>query len=109
MHPKDESVSELLGRLRRQLGANAFDIVDHWDADLCAVGIARPDNHGVLVYISTFGNQKDSYFVSLELPPKPDDEHWANHPYTPAGEQRVQGFDALVQIIQEHFRYERTA
>ncbi|MBS0265205.1 MAG: hypothetical protein JSS02_24950 [Planctomycetes bacterium] len=99
----------MLDRLRSRLGAGAFDVVDHWDADLCAVGIARPDNHSVLVYISTFGRSDGGYFVSLEFPPQPDDEQWANHPYTPAGEQRVSSFDELVQVIQRHFGYDRSA
>ena len=104
---KDESIIRLLDRLRGRLGAGAFDVVDHWEGDLCAVGIARPDEHGVLVYVCTAHEPEDTYFVSLELPPRPGDEQWANHPYTPAGEQRVQGFEALVQVVQGHFGYDR--
>lgn len=106
---KDESIIRLLGRLRNRLGADAFDVIDHWEADLCAVGIARPDDHSVLVYICTFGRADEDYFVSLELPPRPNDEQWANHPYTPVGEQSVQGFDELVRIIQRHFDHDRAA
>lgn len=103
---KDESILRLLDRLRTSLGAAAFDVVDYWEADSCAVGIARPDKRGVLIYVSTFGEPEDSYFVSFELPPRNGDEQWANHPYTPSGEQQVRSFDELVQVIQRHFGYD---
>ena len=106
---KDKSIIRLLDQLRTRLGRDAFDVVDHWESDLSAVGVARPDNHGVLVYLSTFGEPEDSYFASLELPHRLGDEPWANHPYTPAGEQRVRGFDALVRLIQGHFEDEHSA
>jgi hypothetical protein len=66
---KHKSITELLDRLRTRLGTAAFDVIDHWEGDLCAVGVARPDEHGILVYVSTFGEPEGSYFVSLELPP----------------------------------------
>ena len=99
---KDESIVRLLAALKERLGVGAFDVVDHWDEDLCAIGIARRDNHGILAYISTFGQAEGTYFVSLEMPPRPPDKQWANHPYTPAGECEARSFDQLVEIIQKH-------
>jgi hypothetical protein len=89
----------MLTALRLRLGANAFDVVDHWDADLCAVGIARPDNHGILVYVSTYRRADQNYFVSLELPPDPGDELG----YKDMGERETKGFDELVDVIRKHF------
>jgi hypothetical protein len=57
---KDESITRLLEQLRRRLGVDAFDVVDHWKCDLRAIGVARPDNHSVLVCISTFGKPGSS-------------------------------------------------
>ena len=37
--------------LRESLGLDAFDIMDHWEPNLCAVGIASPRDHSVLVYV----------------------------------------------------------
>ena len=102
---KDKAIIQVLDKLRARSEVGAFDVVDHWNADLCAIGIARTDDHGVLVYISTFGKREGEYFVSLELPPRPGEEQWANHPYTPAGEQDAKTFDELVEIIQGHFSY----
>jgi hypothetical protein len=50
-----------------------------------AVGIGKTDNHGVLVYISIFRKPPDEYFVSVELPPAPDEDR----PYTPVGDLEV--------------------
>jgi hypothetical protein len=81
------------------LGQHAFDIVDHWEGDLFAVGIARPDNHAVLVYISTYNKVGEGCSVSLELPPTSG----IDFPYTKASDHNVTSFDQLVQIVQHHF------
>lgn len=102
---KDESIHRLLARLEASLGKDAFHVVDHWEADLSAIGIARPDNHGVLVYIAMFGQEEDSYFVSLELPTTAGGETWKDHPYTPAGEKQLHGLDNLLNVIRRHFAW----
>lgn len=96
---KHKSIIQLIGRLKMRMGEEAFDVVDHWDGDLMAIGIARPDNHDVLVYVCTFRKPPDEYFVSLELPPDPNDDY----PYTPAGDYEVKSFDELVELIRRHF------
>jgi hypothetical protein len=96
---KDESILDLIGRLKCRLGDDAFDVVDHWESDLFSIGIARPDNHGVLVYICTFERPPENYFVSIELPPKLG----TGLPYTPCGDFQVEGSNELVHIIRKHF------
>ena len=100
---KHHTITRLLPRLRKRLGTDAFDVVDHWDADLCAVGIARPDGHARLLYICTHGLPNGRYFASLELPPAQGGEQWANHPYTPGAEFDSLSFDELVAVIRKHF------
>jgi hypothetical protein len=95
---KDESITRMLSELRAELGAGAFDVVDHWD-DIFATGIARPDDHGVLAYVSTHDNRKNKYWVSLELPPRPGDDA----PFVPAGERQAHGIQELATIVREHF------
>ncbi|MBS1797470.1 MAG: hypothetical protein JSS81_26845 [Acidobacteria bacterium] len=94
---KTAALRRAVGRLREMLGAEAFDIVDRWDGDLCAVGVARRDDHGVLVYFSTFDRAEGRYFVSLELPSS-DPEN----PYVAAGEFDDVGFDELASIVRRH-------
>ena len=96
---KDKSITHLLTGLRAQLGANFFDVVDHWQSDPRAVGIARPDNHGVLIYISTNNAQGEACSVSLELPPPPP----SDAPYTAAGNHEAASFDELAQMVRKHF------
>lgn len=42
---KDESITWMLNELQTALEDIAFDVVDHWESDKCAIGIARPDYH----------------------------------------------------------------
>lgn len=52
---KHESVLEMLAQLSAVLNPSGWEVVDHWEADLHAVGIARRGQPEVLVYVSTYG------------------------------------------------------
>ena len=91
---KDEDIRQVVRKLQDELSTGAFDIVDHWDADPCAIGIARPDNHGVLVYIAAY---EDFYFVSLELLSVDEDL-----PYLQEDEFNNVDFKALASIVKQH-------
>jgi hypothetical protein len=74
---KDPSLLAVLDRLNEDLGDEAFAIVDHWDADLCAVGVAKPSDHARLVYISTWPPADHVLAASLmwrSLSPKGDEQ-----------------------------------
>ena len=96
---KDGSITRMLNELRAELGATVFDVVDHWESDECAIGIAKPDDHGVLVYVSTHVGSRNVYWVSLELPPKSGDDF----PYVPAGEREIRGIQELASVVRTHF------
>jgi hypothetical protein len=51
---KDPTLVAVLRQLRKDLGPNAFVVEDHWEADLNAVGIARPSDRRFLIYIATW-------------------------------------------------------
>ena len=70
---KDETIIEVLKRLRTDLGKQTFQVVDHWEADLVAVGIASPSNPRILAYISTLNYPEHGYFLELEAPGKSED------------------------------------
>ena len=55
--------------MREDLGNDAFDVVDHWDADPCAVGVAPRNDHGFLVYISSLSTTQGVYAYQCECPP----------------------------------------
>ncbi|KZN39298.1 hypothetical protein N480_00285 [Pseudoalteromonas luteoviolacea S2607] len=59
-------------RLDNEFGKDKFDIVDHWEGDFFA--IAKPDNHGILAYISMINCATEKYDVHLELPARGSEE-----------------------------------
>jgi hypothetical protein len=98
---KAKLVVELVEVLRSRVGSDAFQVIDHWPDDPMAIGIASPQNAGVLAYISITPEADDPYFVSLELPPEGE---WADHPYMPSEERHECGIDDLVAVIAAHMR-----
>lgn len=96
---KDESILRLIEKLKCAMGEDAFSVVDHWDADLLAIGIAKPENNDLLVYVSTYRQPFGSYFVSLQFPARP----FSELPYSQGDEFQVRGFHELVEVIQRHF------
>jgi hypothetical protein len=92
---KESSIVEVLDRLQARLGPDTFAIVDHWDCDRRAVGVARPDDHGVLAYIATWGS---GFYVELELPPPPGDDF----PNAVAGQHSGLSAEQVVQIVAGH-------
>jgi len=95
---KDISIINSLERLSKDLGKGTFVIQDHWDGDLNAVGIAKQENAGILVYISIFGCSEGRYDVHLELPPKLEDP-----PYEDAAEYYNVDYLSLAVIVSKHF------
>src|SRR5260370_36109345 len=68
---KDADLIGVLTKLRDAWGDGAFDVVDHWEADLHAVGVAKKGDPALLVYIGNFGRPRGTYYVELEGPPVP--------------------------------------
>jgi hypothetical protein len=92
-------------KLRDRWGDRAFDIVDHWEADAEGVGIARVEDHSVLVYICSFLDAKDTYYIELENPPSPG----SDLPYESAGIYPRVTFDELETLAGRHLRLEHPA
>lgn len=49
---KDHPLVALVRRLERDLGGSFFALVDHWGGDRPAIGLARPDDPEVLIYLA---------------------------------------------------------
>jgi hypothetical protein len=95
---KDPAILDALDQLRSRLGPDAFVLADHWEADLCAVGIASPRDPGVLVYISCYGAPAGRFAYELELTPPPGSEF----PYEVAGLGSGVSFEELVRVVAGH-------
>jgi hypothetical protein len=97
---KDAAIHAVLNRLWARLGADAFVVTDHWDADLYAIGISSPHNRGVLVYISCYGTQPGRYGYELELPAQTDAP-----PYQVAGRSSDVSFEELARVVADHLKH----
>jgi hypothetical protein len=98
---KNPAILAVLSQLRSRLGPNAFVLADHWESDLCAVGIASPHNPGVLIYISCYGEPPESFRYELELPPPNGDDF----PYQAAGTGTALSFEALAEVVAGHLTH----
>lgn len=63
---KDKSINVVIAKLFDHFGENNFHLTDHWDADLCAIGIKNSKDGEFQIYISTYQLQKNHYFVEVE-------------------------------------------
>ena len=67
MMKKHISITRLLERLKLEIDFDAIDLVDYWEADLCAIGLKKGNR---LIYISTFNylSSKEPWFdVGFEI------------------------------------------
>jgi hypothetical protein len=62
--PKDEAITFFLDWLTAS-GCD-WEIQDHWEGDLAAVGICCPGDPGRLAYVSVFGQEPGNFYVELE-------------------------------------------
>lgn len=82
-----------------RLDERGLTTIDHWDADLCAIGITRKGEPRRLVYVSTYNKQPERYFYECEeaagLPP---DE------YTVTGSEDDVDFERLLYVLEKHLK-----
>jgi hypothetical protein len=93
---KDEALLAILGQLRRDLGADAFVIEDHWEADSNAIGIARPEDRRYLIYVSIWPSGSGLSF-ECESP-----SEGADIPYEPSGMIDCSTYAQLLVAAREH-------
>ena len=98
---KDPAILAALDRLRSRLGPDAFVVADHWEPDLCAVGIVSPHNAGVLGYISCYGEPPGRFGYELELPSPPGEDI----PYQVAGTGSGVSFEELAGVVAGHLKH----
>jgi hypothetical protein len=91
-------MQELVRALAEHLGPWSFTVVDLWESDPGAIGIANIADRRILVYISV-NDSAPLYFLSFESPPAGE---WADHPYTPGAEQCVEMLSEVVALVRKH-------
>jgi len=94
---KDASITELLDRLREALVPLDWIAIDHWDADLCAVGIAPRSAPRRLVYVSTYEKSPGRYYFECECPTGTEP-----HQFEVVERGDNASFDDLVRAVRAH-------
>lgn len=75
MSTKDRSIRYVVAALR--LRENSWIVVDPWDADLFAIGVAHELNPRRRVYISTFKKAPGRYYFECEVPVGPEETDYS--------------------------------
>ncbi len=86
-----------IATLRTRFG-DAIEVVDHWDADLLAVGISRRGEPEPLVYVSAVRDQEGRFDLALELPPQLGSET----PYKDSSWRRDLGLPEVIDVVALH-------
>lgn len=97
MEHKDPRILKLLRALESSLPAGSHRIMDYWDADSSAIGVAACDEPGRLVYISTHGQAEGTYAFECEAP---TGDCSADYQVVDRGDGV--GLDALLQKLRVH-------
>lgn len=100
MSHKHASLEDAVRRLATEPGPGAFAVVDDWDADLYAIGIASPADPRVPARVSTAGMADDTFRVHLEPPSAPA----CGLPNTDGGVRGCRSFLDLAATVSAHLR-----
>ena len=84
--------------LLRMIGTGMFAIVDHWEGDRLAIGLANPRDPRVLAYVAVDPENPQHFFVELELP----SQGITDIPYTAAGAFEQLTLSAMTDIVARH-------
>jgi hypothetical protein len=77
--------------------AGSYRIMDHWDADACAIGIAAQRDPRRIVYVSTYDQEDGTYAVECEAPMEDGSDE-----YQVVGQGDGLRFDELLPRIRMH-------
>jgi hypothetical protein len=93
---KHGSIWKFLGQLSKRLDSEQFRVIDHWDSDLYAIGVAAISDLGRLVYVCTFARPPGTYTYECEIP--------AGHDAAPITTERglAGSLDEIAAIIRRH-------
>ncbi len=94
---KHSSIWTFLSGLSDKLGWENYQVVDHWDADLHAIGVASLKDPARLVYVSTFQQMPGRYAFECEV---------SGADEMPVAVQRgpALDLDGIVEIIRSHLK-----
>jgi hypothetical protein len=95
---KDNAINDALSYLQRRFGDHGFYVLDHWQEDLRAVGIASLHDPNQLVYVTHDNQAPPKYSVILERASLSSREL----PYEDCGHLDDLNLTALAAIVATH-------
>ena len=96
--PKADAIRRAVHHLEERLGKGAFQIVDHWEGDDLAIGVASCVAAQRLVYIASSNHSQHLYDCFLERAPTPQ----SGLPYECCGKFGAVSLDELVRLVSSH-------
>jgi hypothetical protein len=96
--PKVDAIRCAVHHLEERLEKGAFQIVDHWEGDDLAIGVANSGDAQRLVYIATSNHSQHLYDCFLERAPTPQ----SGVPYEDCGKFGAVSLDELAQLVSSH-------
>ena len=63
---KDPFLRSLVNNIIEKLEEKDLEIVDYWDADLCAIGLKKKGESKRLVYVSSYGESPEYFCLEFE-------------------------------------------
>lgn len=64
---KDKSIFELIEKIKAQTDFSQAEIVDHWEALLCSIGIKKGIRMVYIDGLDFYDGKPDGYYYNLEL------------------------------------------
>jgi hypothetical protein len=99
---KSAQIEQLVADLQEELGSASFDVVDHWDADPTAIGLACPSDHSRLVYVDAA--TPPLFTAILEVAP----EAGSDLPYAEGGTHDELTLAELTRVVRSHLRIDNS-
>lgn len=97
---KDTTIWEVIAQLASVFDGDRFQLVDHWDADLFAVGVASVKDERRLVYVSTYRKRRGMFDYDCEEA----DIHGESRSVLRSKDVKI---DELVRVVGDHLRIAR--
>lgn len=101
MEQKTQQIKRLVEHLLKKYGSTDIVVIDYWDADNTAIGLADKTKK-YTVYITDNGGMDNTFFISLENPPTSDDS-----PYTPGGEFDNLAVEEVEKTLIKHLKLQQ--
>jgi hypothetical protein len=97
---KDKSITDVVRWLEENLHCGLL-VVDHWEGDMSALAVGRPEEPNRLVYLSTCNRPPGRHFVELEIAPP----EGSDLPYSIGARYEDIDRDALLGIARQHLNF----